>query len=214
MMNLGCAPPPPRLRLTPRVARARGRSVVSIAARQCTFAMLRNLCSTISRLSLWRAAGAVCNDFANNQRRTAAFLDSNRTVSLLITRASATNFANSPEQAWRGEKPGPKLDRILSAAARKSYDDLKKAHVADHRKLYSRVSIDLGPSQHAQPTDQRITTLRTTNIQPRQNHTRAHCDTTNTIHIQSTIRTTSSKTTNITNLRGHNNMDSERLRSA
>jgi hypothetical protein len=35
-----------------------------------------------------------------------------------ILLAAATDFANSPEQKWRGEKPSPKLDRILAAASK------------------------------------------------------------------------------------------------
>ncbi len=103
-----------------------------------------------SRISAISDSGNIAQD-GNNLK-----IDKANSVTLIL--AAATDFANSPEPGWRGEKPAPKLDRILSAAVRKSYDELKKAHVADHRKLYSRVSIDLGPSQHAQPTDQRITT--------------------------------------------------------
>lgn len=71
--------------------------------------------------------------------------------------AAATDFANSPEQKWRGEKPGPKLDRILTAASKKSYASLKQDHIADHQALYSRVSLNLGPSQDKLPTNTRIT---------------------------------------------------------
>jgi alpha-L-fucosidase 2 len=70
-----------------------------------------------SRISAIADSGNIVQDGSNLK------IDKADSVTLIL--AAATNFANSPEQAWRGEKPGPKLDRILSAGARKSYADLK-----------------------------------------------------------------------------------------
>jgi alpha-L-fucosidase 2 len=47
--------------------------------------------------------------------------------------------------------------RTLAAVAGKSYDDLLRAHVAEHQRLFRRVAIDLGRSDAAKlPTDERI----------------------------------------------------------
>ncbi|MBR7095629.1 MAG: glycoside hydrolase family 95 protein [Clostridia bacterium] len=45
----------------------------------------------------------------------------------------------------------------LDAARAKSYEELKEAHVADHRSLYDRVSLDLGGGdEKLAPTDERL----------------------------------------------------------
>ena len=45
----------------------------------------------------------------------------------------------------------------LAAAARKSFDALRQAHVDEHRRLFRRVKLDLGTTDAAQrPTDERI----------------------------------------------------------
>jgi alpha-L-fucosidase 2 len=76
--------------------------------------------------------------------------------------AAATDFANSPEQNWRGEKPGPKLDRILAAASKKPFAKLKAAHIADHQALFGRVKVNFGPSRGDLPTDQRLAAYQKT----------------------------------------------------
>ena len=81
-------------------------------------------------------------------------------VTILL--AAATDFANSPEQKWRGEKPGPKLDRILAAASEKSFDQLKSAHIADHQALFGRVKANFGPARDNLPTDQRLAAYQKT----------------------------------------------------
>ncbi|MGO9111210.1 MAG: glycosyl hydrolase family 95 catalytic domain-containing protein [Thermoguttaceae bacterium] len=45
----------------------------------------------------------------------------------------------------------------LDAAAKKSFDELRQAHVAEHRRLFRRVALDLGKTAAAKlPTDERI----------------------------------------------------------
>lgn len=82
--------------------------------------------------------------------------------SATILLAAATNFYNSPEKSWRGEAPGPKLDRILTAAARKPFNELRTAHLADYQALASRVKIHLGPSREDIPTDERLAAYQKT----------------------------------------------------
>ncbi len=49
------------------------------------------------------------------------------------------------------------VQQVIDRASAKSYDDLKKAHVADYQALFNRVSLDLGTTSAAQqPTDRRI----------------------------------------------------------
>lgn len=76
--------------------------------------------------------------------------------SATILLAAATDFANSPEQGWRGGKPGQKLDVTLAAASKTPYQQLKTDHIADHQSLFGRVNVNLGPSRDNLPTDRRI----------------------------------------------------------
>ncbi len=76
--------------------------------------------------------------------------------SATILLAGATDFANSPEQGWRGGKPGQKLDVTLATASKKPYQQLKTDHIADHQSLFGRVNVNLGPSRDNLPTDRRI----------------------------------------------------------
>lgn len=82
--------------------------------------------------------------------------------SATILLAAATDFANSPRQNWRGEKPGPKLDRILAAASQKPYGKLKTDHITDHQALFGRVKVDFGPSRDDLPTDKRLASYQKT----------------------------------------------------
>lgn len=82
--------------------------------------------------------------------------------SATILLAAATDFVNSPAAKWRGEKPGPRLDRILSAASKKSFAQLKTAHIADHQALFGRVKADFGPGRDDLPTDQRLAAYQKT----------------------------------------------------
>jgi len=65
---------------------------------------------------------------------------------ITILLAGATNFSNSRSTQWRGESPDPKIKRILSAAAEKSYTRLLDRHVKDYQSLFNRMSLDLGKS--------------------------------------------------------------------
>ena len=81
---------------------------------------------------------------------------------MVIRLTAATDFANSPQQNWRGEKPSSKIDRSLAAASGKSFKQLKAAHIADHQSLFGRVTANFGPSRDEQPTDQRLISYQKT----------------------------------------------------
>lgn len=73
--------------------------------------------------------------------------------SALILLTAATDF--------RGEDPLALSGKRLVAAAGKSYEDLVKGHLAEHRRLYKRVDLNLGGDNAAQePTDVRLAAVQ------------------------------------------------------
>ena len=89
---------------------------------------------------------------------TAAFevTGANRVVLIVSSGSSFNGFDKSPTK--EGADQTAQVTEALSAASRKSYDDLRAAHVKDVRALFDRVSIDLGAptAQSELPTDRRI----------------------------------------------------------
>ena len=68
--------------------------------------------------------------------------------------AAATSFRNFQDVS---ADPATCCDKVIKAAAGKSYNTLRKAHVADYRRLFRRVELDLGITDAAnRPTDERI----------------------------------------------------------
>ncbi|MEI6645381.1 MAG: glycoside hydrolase family 95 protein [bacterium] len=76
--------------------------------------------------------------------------------SLTLFLVAGTSFVNSPEKGWRGEKPSAKLEQLLAAASKKSYEQLKSAHIADYKNLFTRVCLELPSSLTNQPTNVRL----------------------------------------------------------
>ncbi len=73
-------------------------------------------------------------------------------LTLLIQ--AGTDFVRDRSRGWRGEHPHASLTTQLDAAARIPYPSLLAAHEADYRKLFDRVTLQLGPSASQLPTDQ------------------------------------------------------------
>ena len=71
--------------------------------------------------------------------------------------AAGTTYILDYDKNYRGPDPHPVVVRQLDAASSKSYDDLKKASIADYKRLFDRVSFSLpaGPAAD-QPTDVRL----------------------------------------------------------
>jgi alpha-L-fucosidase 2 len=68
----------------------------------------------------------------------------------------ATSFVLDYSKGYRGANPHDAAQR-LDAAAKKSYANLKSAHVADYQKYFHRISLDLGATTTAKlPTDERL----------------------------------------------------------
>ena len=83
---------------------------------------------------------------------------------LLFT--GATDYNRDKMNFDRTIDPGRKADVILEKAARKSWDELKRDHMAEHRSIFGRVTLDLGGAeqnaskQSTLPTDKRLEVFR------------------------------------------------------
>ena len=84
---------------------------------------------------------------------------------LTLSVAAGTDYAMDPAKGYRGETPIPKVRRALTAALAARFEDLRRDHVRDFRRLFDRCALDLGPStpaQRALPTDRRKILAATT----------------------------------------------------
>ncbi len=73
-------------------------------------------------------------------------------VVLLVTAATSHRRYDDA-----GGDPEAITRRRLAAAARRGFDELRAAHIAEHQRLFRRVAIDLGQTPSARlPTDERI----------------------------------------------------------
>jgi alpha-L-fucosidase 2 len=75
--------------------------------------------------------------------------------SVLVLLDAGTDYVADSTRGWRGPSPAAAIEKRLSAAATQSYDALLAAHLADHRALFNRVTLDLGASSPL-PTDERL----------------------------------------------------------
>lgn len=78
------------------------------------------------------------------------------TLTLVLTAATGfRGYAQKPDIPQ--EEVNARAERQLNAALKYSYAALRQRHMADHQKLFDRVSLTLGPDTGAsQPTDQRV----------------------------------------------------------
>ncbi len=75
--------------------------------------------------------------------------------------AAATSFRNFQDV---GADPAERCGKVIKRVSGKSYDTLRKAHIANHRRLFRRVELDLGTTNAAnRPTDERIKTFGKSN---------------------------------------------------
>jgi alpha-L-fucosidase 2 len=76
--------------------------------------------------------------------------------SVLLLLTAATDYAPQPPH-YRGGDPLRTSADAIRAAARKRPQALRDEHVADHRRLFDRVRLDLGGAEAAvRPTDERL----------------------------------------------------------
>ncbi|QYC43248.1 hypothetical protein Nocox_28295 [Nonomuraea coxensis DSM 45129] len=72
--------------------------------------------------------------------------------SAVLVLSAGTDYADT-YPAYRGEDPHARVTAAVDAAAATPYDELRRAHVADHRELFDRVALDLGGVVPPVPTD-------------------------------------------------------------
>jgi len=77
-------------------------------------------------------------------------------VLLLISAATSYNgWDKSP--GLQGRDPGPLALALLQAAARKTYEELLRAHLADYQPIFRRVQLELRETEFSsRPTDERL----------------------------------------------------------
>jgi alpha-L-fucosidase 2 len=75
---------------------------------------------------------------------------------LTILVAAGTDYLSDWSRRWRGDHPHNRIAAQLRSAAASSYSELKTAHIADYRRLFDRVSLDLGSGPADLPTDERL----------------------------------------------------------
>ena len=79
----------------------------------------------------------------------------NNADAALLTLTAATNYVGFEDLSG---DPARRCVETLKALTGKEFEQLHRAHVADHQKLFRRVEINVGTSEKAaQPTDKRIT---------------------------------------------------------
>lgn len=83
-------------------------------------------------------------------------------ASIGVRRADAVTLLVAAATSYRGPHdvggdPAALDEAALQAAARKTFEELRTAHVAEHRRLFRRVALDLGATEAARrPTDERV----------------------------------------------------------
>lgn len=77
-----------------------------------------------------------------------------RELTIYIT--AGTSYILDYNKGFKGEHPHPKVARRLQQAIAKGYNRLKADHIADYKKLFDRVQINLGAAADSLPTDERL----------------------------------------------------------
>jgi alpha-L-fucosidase 2 len=85
---------------------------------------------------------------------------------IAVRNADAVTVLLAAATSYRSYKdvsgdPEATTKRQIAAASRKSFTALRAAHVAEHQRLFRRVTFDLGASETSRPTDERIKTFAT-----------------------------------------------------
>jgi alpha-L-fucosidase 2 len=79
--------------------------------------------------------------------------------SVVVVLAAGTDYSFD-YPTYRGVDPHRDVTRRVDAAARKSYEELRRRHTADYRKLFDRVSLDVGQRMPDLPTDELLAAYR------------------------------------------------------
>jgi alpha-L-fucosidase 2 len=74
---------------------------------------------------------------------------------VLLLLAADTNHVLDWSKNYRGPDPKPAVGKTLAAASKKPFEAMRKAHVAEHQRLFHRCTLDLGTTDAARlPTDE------------------------------------------------------------
>ena len=73
----------------------------------------------------------------------------------VVILTAATSFVLDYDAGYRGGDLSIGAKRLEQAAA-KPFETLKRDHIADYRRYFDRVKLDLGPSDVTKPTDERL----------------------------------------------------------
>ena len=85
-----------------------------------------------------------------------------------VRRANAVTLLLTAATDYRGNDPAQQCRQQLAAAARKTFAELRTVHIADHQRLFRRVSLDLGTNAMLNlPTDKRLRAVQLNVKDPR-----------------------------------------------
>jgi len=80
---------------------------------------------------------------------------------LRLENADAATILIAAATNYRGDDPQAVCEKQLTAAGRKKYPELQRAHLAEHRRLFRRVALNLGETAAAdKPTDERLQAVK------------------------------------------------------
>ena len=80
---------------------------------------------------------------------------------LNVEKANAVTLLLAAATTYNQKEPGKVCDQQIAGAAKKPYATLRDGTVADHRRLFRRVALDLGKTDAAKlPTDERLQAVR------------------------------------------------------
>ncbi len=81
---------------------------------------------------------------------------------LVVREANSVTLLLAAATDYRGKDPAATCKEQVDAASKKSFAELRDAHIADYQRLFHRVSLDLGRTKTADlPTDERLETMKT-----------------------------------------------------
>ena len=86
---------------------------------------------------------------------------------LRLDKADAATLLIVAATNYRGDNPKALCETQMASAAKKKYPELRRAHVAEHRRLFRRVALNLGATNAAnKPTDERLAAMKSGGADP------------------------------------------------
>ncbi len=117
-------------------------------------------------------AGKAANDGVDFECRIAGHLEGGKTEATAdgwrVTGANAVTFVLVASTSYKGKDAARTCGEALRNAAARSYSQLRQAHIAEHQRLFRRVSLDLGGDDRSSiPTDERLAAMQQGGEDPR-----------------------------------------------